>query len=182
MSSSGRAASSWIAGGSDTPSGFSPSIDSGSSLSNPLSNFNPYSHPSPSMYCPSPSAPRYSPQPSFGGSSMLSYSPRLGTPSSPGGAASGSIIGPSHSPLSYSATPNYPLSSHGTSGTGGAGSSISGLGLSGTGYGTSYCPSAFSPSSFQNSSSQYMMTSRRPTSPLPSPGGYSPAPSSTDNR
>ncbi len=186
MSSSGRAAPSWITGGSDTPSGFSPSIDSGSSLGNPISNFNSYSHPSPPpmYYAASPSAPRYSPQPSFGGSSVLSYSPHLGAPSSPLGGASAGLSGPSHSPLSYPATPNYPLSSHG-GGTGtGAGSSISGLGLSGTGYGTSYCPSAtFSPSSsFQSSTSQYLMTSRRPTSPSPSsPSGYSPAPSS-ENR
>ncbi|KAH9286366.1 DNA-directed RNA polymerase II subunit RPB1 [Echinococcus granulosus] len=181
MSSSGRAASSWITGGSDTPSGFSPSIDSGSSLGNSLSNFN-STHPSPpQMYYGSPSAPRYSPQPSFGGSSMLSYSPHLGVPSSPISGASGGLSGPSHSPLSYPATPNYPLSSHGgAAGTGGS-SSISGLGLTGTSYGTSYCPSAtFSPSSsFQSSSSHYMMTSRRPTSPSPSsPNSYSPAPSS----
>ncbi|KAL7062007.1 hypothetical protein AAHC03_0413 [Spirometra sp. Aus1] len=184
LSSSGRGPSSWIAPGSDTPSGFSPSIDSGSSLSNLMPNFNPYSHPSPPpMYYASPSAPRYSPQPSFGGSSMLSYSPHLGTPSSPSGAGTTTgITGPSHSPLSYPATPNYPLSSHGGAMGTGTGSSISGLGLSGTGYGTSYCPSAFSPSSFQSSSSQYLMTSRRPVSPSPSPREYSPAPSSDTRR
>ncbi|KAM3182235.1 DNA-directed RNA polymerase II subunit RPB1 [Hymenolepis weldensis] len=182
LSSSGRGASSWITGGSESPSLLSPSIDSGSSMGNSLSNYN-SSHPSPPhMYYGSPSAPRYSPQPSFGGgSSMLSYSPHLGAPSSPVGAGSVGLSGPSHSPLSYPATPNYPLSSTGgVSGPGASPSGLSGLGMSGTSYGTSYCPSAsFSPSSsFQSSSSNYM-TSRRPTSPSPSsPAGYSPTPSS----
>ncbi|KAM7540246.1 hypothetical protein Aperf_G00000031103 [Anoplocephala perfoliata] len=184
LSSSGRGASSWITGGSESPSLLSPSIDSGSSMGNSMSNFN-SSHPSPPhMYYGSPSAPRYSPQPSFGGgSSMLSYSPHLGAPSSPIGAGSVGLSGPSHSPLSYPATPNYPLSSTGGGAGSGASPTLSGLGMSGTSYGTSYCPSAtFSPSSsFQSSTSNYM-TSRRPTSPSPSsPAGYSPTPSS-ENR
>ncbi|VDP96829.1 unnamed protein product [Trichobilharzia regenti] len=99
------------------------------------------------------------------------------TPSSPGGAPSSSLGGPSNSPLSYPTTPNYPMSHGVSSGTGLGSSSL--LGYSATGFsGSTLGTSAYSPSTFHTPSSHYYMTTPRPGSPSPSPREYYPTPDS----
>ncbi|CAH8588379.1 unnamed protein product [Schistosoma rodhaini] len=179
-SSMSRDFSGWgVLPGSETP-GVSPSSPSpgmsASSLSGSRPSFYPNSQPaSPLSFNASPSAPRYSPPTLAGSSSVESYSPQMTTPSSPGGAPSGTLGGPSNSPLSYPTTPNYPMSHGLSTGTGLGSSSL--LGYSGTGFsGSTLGTSAYSPSTFHTPSSHYFMTTPRPGSPSPSPREYYPTP------
>nr|AAW26214.1 SJCHGC09439 protein [Schistosoma japonicum] len=104
-----------------------------------------------------------------------SYSPTKILPALPGGAPSGTLGGPSNSPLSYPTTPNYPMSHGLSTGTGLGSSSL--LGYSGTGFsGSTLGTSAYSPSTFHTPSSHYFMTTPRPGSPSPSPREYYPTP------
>ncbi|THD24542.1 DNA-directed RNA polymerase II largest subunit [Fasciola hepatica] len=187
-SSTGRDFIGWSAlPGSETP-GVSPSSPSpgmsASSLSGSRPLFYPNSQPaSPLSFSASPSAPRYSPPTLTGSSSMESYSPQMTTPSSPGGAPSGTLGGPSHSPLSYPTTPNYPISRGVSTGTGTGLGSSSLLAYSGTGFsGSTLGASAYSPSTLQTPSSHYLMTTPRPGSTSPSPREYFPTPTPDSRR